>query len=62
MEVKELVSVVRDGIKDGIITTVKREEEERRVSRSLILREARDGVKYTVVGKLGSQWVLIKHF
>lgn len=59
MEAKTLAEILKKGIEVGQITTIKREEEIRRVSRTRIKREAHDGL-YITVGKLGSQWILIK--
>jgi hypothetical protein len=53
---EDLADVLKEGIGTGRITTIKREEEVRRVSRTKI----RADKIYEWVARLGSQWVLIK--
>ncbi len=52
---KELAEIMLDAIKSGRITTTKRQEEIRRVSRTKILSDSR----YIRLAKLGSQIILI---
>jgi hypothetical protein len=55
---KELAALIQDAVDEGRLTTYKKLEEDRRVSRSTIDREIRDG-KYIAV-RLKMQWLLIK--
>jgi len=55
---RELVMIIKDGIATGRITSFKREEEKRRISRTKISAEIGAGV-YLDAGKLGSQRILV---
>lgn len=58
MDGKDLAQLIEIAVADGRITTFKREEEERRVSRSTIRREIDDG-KFKAI-RIKNQWLLVK--
>lgn len=58
MNNKELTALIEAAVADGRLTTFKREEEERKVSRSTIRREIEEG-KFKAV-RIKTNWILVR--